>query len=118
VSAHGNKMRIFVSPHAVRAYQKRVKYLSPGAAEVEIAGALRAPVFRAASADGRLTLWGCYNRAGFPIVVATDLADECAEFLLVRTCGPFWFWHECRREWERIRGHRARRRSHDRLPDP
>jgi len=111
-------MRVFVSPHATRAYQRRVKRLSLERAEAEIIEALRAPVFRVASADGRLTLWGCYNRAGFPIVVATDAADEEAEFLLVRTCGPFWFWHECRREWERIRGHKARRRSHDRLPDP
>jgi len=38
---------------------------------------------------------------------------ENAEFLLVRTCGPFWMWHETRRLWQAVRGRKARRRNHD-----
>ncbi len=110
--------RVLVTPHAVRAYQARVRAVSDTAAEGEIAEAMRAPLFRVPNADGRLTIWGAYNRVGFPVCIATDPADEGADFLLVRTCGPFWFWHEARREWERIRGRRARRRSHDRVPCP
>ncbi len=113
----GGSMKVFVSPHAVRAYQMRVRALSPSEAEREIRDALQWPLFHLPSADRNLTIWGAYNRAGFPVCIATDPADEGAEFLLVRTCGPFWFWHEARHEWERIRGHKARRRAyHDRLP--
>lgn len=113
-----DRMRIFVSPHAVHAYQVRVKALPAERAEAEIVAALEAPLFRVPSADGRLTIWGCCNPAGFPVCIATDPADYGAAFLLVRTCGPFWFWHEARREWRRVRGHKARRRSrraYDRL---
>lgn len=108
-------MKILITPHAVRAYQARVKALGDKQAEAEIVAALQAPMFRVPSADGELTLWGCYNPAGFPVTIATDLADEGAEFLLVRTCGPFWFWHETRRLWQSVRGRKARRRGHDRL---
>ncbi len=108
-------MKIFVTPHAIRAYQARVKAVPDEQAEAEIVEALRSPLFCLSSANGELTIWGAYNRAGFPVCIATDPANEGAEFLLVRTCGPFWFWHEARRQWQEIRGRKARRRSHDRL---
>jgi hypothetical protein len=54
------------------------------------------------SARGELTLWGCRNRASYPFLIATDLADDNAEFLLVRTCGERWYWHECDKAWRAV----------------
>lgn len=94
--------KVLVTPHACRAYAERVcAVVTEQQAEAEIGEALRAPLFRCPSADGKLTLWGCLNRAGFPFLAGTDPADEGAEFLLVRTVGPKWFWHECKELWGR-----------------
>ncbi len=89
-----------VTPHASEMYVVRVcEQLTPDQAEAEIIEALRSPLFRCPSANGELTLWGCLNRAGFPFLAATDPADEQAPFLLVRTVGQRYYWHEARRHW-------------------
>ena len=92
-------MRILITPHAIRIYQERIKAVDDAQAEAEIVQALQGPLFHCPASRGDVTLWGCRNWTGYPFVVATDPADEGAEFLLVRTCGPWWYWHECRNLW-------------------
>jgi len=91
---------LFITPHAVRAYRERIfQRLTPQQAEAEIRAALAQPLFQCATGDGRLALWGCVNRGGFRFLVATD-PPGAGEFLLVRTVGPEWFWHEARPHWK------------------
>ena len=89
----------FVTPHATRTYAERVAPFARHPA-LDVAHALARPVF-CLVLPGK-TLWGCVNRAGLPFLAATDPADENAPFLLVRTVGPWWFWHEARAEWQRL----------------
>lgn len=92
--------KVLVTPHASEAYRARVcRLVTPERAEAEIVAALRSPLFHCPSANGNLTLWGCVNPAGYPFLVATDPADEGAPFLLVRTCGQWWYWHEADSHW-------------------
>lgn len=95
-----SEIQVFVSPHACRSYRQRVYgNLTAEQAVAEITEALQQPLFHCPSGSNGLTLWGCLNRIGHQFVVATDPADEGAEFLLVRTCGPRHFWHETKRFW-------------------
>lgn len=86
---------IFVTPHAAHAYIARVDRSAHP--ESDILNTLAAPLF------GLLlptqTLWGCRTRDGHPFLACTDSADERATYLLVRTVGPWWFWHEARPAW-------------------
>jgi hypothetical protein len=92
--------KIMVTPHAVEMYILRIcHWLTPEEAEAELVEALWRPLFHCLSANGALMLWGCLNRAGYPILVATDPADVEAPFLLVRTVGPRYHWHEARQQW-------------------
>ncbi len=86
---------VLVTPHAERAARDR---LGSG---VSLADALRAPLFRLPLPGRDLTLWGCLRPGGAPLLVLTDPADLAAPFLLVRTAGPWYFWHEARPLWVR-----------------
>ena len=92
-------MIVFVSPHAARAYRERVfGRLSAASAESEIREAVARPLFSIPSAGGTLRLLGCRNYTGHPFLAACD-PTEHMEFLLVRTCGPWWWYHEAKRDW-------------------
>lgn len=88
---------VFVTPHAAAAFAARVRSGARDPAK-EIVLALRRPIFRLARPG--LTLWGCLTAEGDPYLIATDPAGESAPFLLVRTVGPWWFWHEARPLWK------------------
>ena len=95
---------ILITPHARTVYRARLcGWLDDDRAEVEIREALAEPLFHAPSSRGDLTLWGCRNRIGVLLVIATAPADEQAPYLLVQTCGPWWYWHEIKQFWRRYR---------------
>ncbi len=95
-------MIVFVSPHAIERYQERIYRAGQEQVRREIEAALAQPLFSVACQTDALTLWGVRNQYGHAFVVATDPADAGAPFLLVRTCGPAWWWKECRPAWRRI----------------
>jgi hypothetical protein len=82
----------FVTPHAARRYRQLIfSRLTEAQAVLEIQEGLLEPLFQAPAASGDATFLACLNRKGHPFVAACDPAPEAAEFLLVRTVGPWWY---------------------------
>lgn len=93
---------MFISAHAVTAYQERVYACGPRRAHAEIEEAFGSPLF-ACQADSGDILWGLRNRSGFVFIGVTPASGERAEVL---TVGPCWYWHEARpyyRRWMKSR---------------
>ncbi len=96
-------MEIFVTPHAIEAFRCR---LVPQASEAEARQQIQYGIAHALFllpdhwGSEELMLWGCLRPDGKPFMIATDPADRAAPFVLVRTCGPAWFWHCARRLWQ------------------
>jgi hypothetical protein len=92
--------------HAIECYRSRIAprprrgqpQMTLRQAAVELAEALRSPLFHLRLANGGWLL-GCRNRRGFRFLTCLS-----SDGTLVETCGPCWYWHEARGLW-RQRGY-------------
>jgi hypothetical protein len=90
----------FVTPHAARRYRQLIYFhLTEAQAVQEIEEGITEPLFKAPASSEGVVLYACLNLKDHPFVAACDPAPENAEFLLVRTVGPWWYWHEIKPLW-------------------